>query len=108
MLSTLYRKVSRRFRERPEGCTRHRVFEIAAASFVIFRGAMRSGQSVAVVVPAYNEAERVPRVVARIPAWVDLVIVVDDGSRDATAHAAHVSGKRPGHTVVVRHDTNRG
>lgn len=76
---------------------------------------MRSGQAIAVVVPAFNEAERVARVVMRIPGWVDLVVVVDDGSKDATATEAEVAGrrrvatgKRRGRTVVVRHDVNRG
>jgi len=69
---------------------------------------MRSGKSVAVVVPAFNESERVGRVVSRIPEWVDLVVVVDDGSRDATAHAAGDAGARRGRTVVVRHAVNRG
>jgi glycosyltransferase involved in cell wall biosynthesis len=69
---------------------------------------MRSGQSIAVVVPAFDEAERIARVLTRIPGWVDLIVVVDDGSRDATASVADAIGKRCGRTVVVRHDENRG
>ncbi|HVW29935.1 MAG TPA: glycosyltransferase family 2 protein [Polyangiaceae bacterium] len=68
---------------------------------------MRSGHSIAVVVPAFNEAERVARVVTRIPGWVDLIVVVDDGSRDATAQAVDEADRR-GRTVVVRHGENRG
>lgn len=78
------------------------------ATFVLSHGRMRSGQSIAVVVPAFNEGERIMRVVTRIPGWVDLIVVVDDGSGDATAAEASEAGKRRGQTVVVRHEANRG
>jgi glycosyltransferase involved in cell wall biosynthesis len=67
---------------------------------------MRNGQMVAVVVPAFDEEERVARVVTRIPAWVDRVVVVDDGSRDGTARAAQAAAE--GRAVVLRHASNRG
>ena len=59
----------------------------------------------AVVVPAKDEAERIGATVrsaARIEG-VDLVVVVDDGSRDATAAVARAAG-----ALVVRHPRNRG
>ena len=62
---------------------------------------------VAVVLPAYNEAENLPATLERIPRHLrpDLqVIVVDDGSADDTAEVA----RRHGADVVVRHDHNRG
>jgi glycosyltransferase involved in cell wall biosynthesis len=63
------------------------------------------GQSVAVVVPAHNEERLLPRVLAAIPAYVDQVIVVDDGSTDATAEVAF-GGARS--VTLVRHDRNLG
>lgn len=39
---------------------------------------------IAVVVPAYNEQRHIAITVARIPTYVDLVIVVDDASTDKT------------------------
>jgi glycosyltransferase involved in cell wall biosynthesis len=61
----------------------------------------------AVVIPAYLEAERIGATVdgARSVPGVDLVIVVDDGSRDegATARIAREHG-----AIVVRHSRNRG
>ncbi len=60
---------------------------------------------VAVVVPAKDEAERIAATVtsAASIAGVDLVVVVDDGSSDATQHLARDAG-----AVVVRHPRNRG
>jgi hypothetical protein len=60
---------------------------------------------VAVVIPARNEADRVQATVTAalgLPA-VALVLVVDDGSKDATAAAARRAG-----AIVTRHARNRG
>jgi glycosyltransferase involved in cell wall biosynthesis len=60
---------------------------------------------VAVIIPAYNEAERVGATVtaaATLPD-VDVVVVVDDGSRDGTARVAREAG-----ASVLRHAKNRG
>jgi glycosyltransferase involved in cell wall biosynthesis len=64
------------------------------------------GARVVVVVPAWNEAPRVGRVVGSIPTWVDDVVVVDDASTDGTADAARASGDP--RVRVERHSTNRG
>jgi glycosyltransferase involved in cell wall biosynthesis len=64
------------------------------------------GCRVAVVVPAFNEQRYIARVVARMPALVDDVIVVDDGSGDGTADAARACGRAG--LVVLRHAHNRG
>jgi len=58
---------------------------------------------VAVVIPAYNEQETVREVVERAKDHANLVIVVDDGSTDATARAASSAG-----AIVLRHDENKG
>ena len=49
---------------------------------------MMAARRVAVVVPARDEEAFLPAVLAAIPDWVDRVIVVDDGSQDATATVA--------------------
>jgi glycosyltransferase involved in cell wall biosynthesis len=61
--------------------------------------------AVAVVIPAYNEADRVgaTTVAAATLPGVDLVVVVDDGSRDGTVRAAREAG-----AAVLRHARNRG
>ena len=45
---------------------------------------MYRNHSIAVVVPAYNEAGFVGRVVETVPRWVDRIYVVDDASTDGT------------------------
>jgi len=64
------------------------------------------GSRVVVVVPAFDEAPRIGRVLRRLPAWVDAVVVVDDASSDGTAEVARAQGD--GRVDVVRHARNRG
>jgi glycosyltransferase involved in cell wall biosynthesis len=61
--------------------------------------------SVSVVIPAYNEADRIVATVRAVQALVGVgeVIVVDDGSTDDTAEAARAVG-----AVVLRQTRNRG
>ncbi len=75
-----------------------------------FKGAKlpeRFRDKVAVVVPAYNEADNVASVIDRIPAEIcgleTAILVVDDGSRDETSDEAARAG-----AVVARHVINRG
>lgn len=58
------------------------------------QGPAPGGLRVAVVIPALNEAPALPHVLPAIPAWVVEVIVVDNGSRDATAAVAAGLGAR--------------
>ncbi len=71
---------------------------------------------VAVVIPAYNEADKIAAAIRSVPGFVDHVIVVDDGSADATAAVARraarrASGRRSGggrQVEVIVHAHNRG
>lgn len=58
---------------------------------------------IAAVVPAFNEQESVAEVARAAASHVDFVIVVDDGSTDATSARAAEAG-----AIVVRHEVNRG
>ena len=55
------------------------------------------------VIPAYNEATRIARVVADAKQYAAKVIVVDDGSTDGTGPAALSAGAH-----VVTHEQNSG
>jgi glycosyltransferase involved in cell wall biosynthesis len=67
---------------------------------------MFRGHRIAVVVPAFNEADKIARTVRSIPGFVDHVIVVDDGSADGTDRIALRSQRRG--LEVLRHERNRG
>jgi glycosyltransferase involved in cell wall biosynthesis len=58
---------------------------------------------VAAVIPAWNEEQTIAGVVEEVRAYVDEIIVVDDGSTDATAERAREAGAQ-----VDRHERNRG
>jgi glycosyltransferase involved in cell wall biosynthesis len=59
--------------------------------------------SVFALIPAYDAAATVGNVVREAGALLSPIIVVDDGSSDATGVEARSSGAR-----VLRHDSNRG
>ena len=60
-------------------------------------------QSVAVIIPAFNEEKHIGDVVRRTRAKLDHVLVVDDGSSDKTASEARTAG-----ADVISHPQNRG
>lgn len=53
---------------------------------------MRHDKRIAVIIPALNEADAIADVVRAIPAWVDQIVVADNGSTDATAERARTAG----------------
>lgn len=62
-----------------------------------------SGSSVAIIIPARNEEEPLPGVIADIPPQASrLVVVVDNGSTDRTATVARAAG------AVVIHEPQAG
>lgn len=69
---------------------------------------MIAGRRIAVVVPAFNEADKISGTVESIPSFVDHVIVVDDGSSDETAARARITSHEEGRNEVLRHAQNRG
>jgi glycosyltransferase involved in cell wall biosynthesis len=67
---------------------------------------MLRGHRIAVVMPAYNEARHIAQCIDDVPRFVDLVVVVDDASRDDTAACA--LAKNEPRLRVVRHERNQG
>ncbi len=60
---------------------------------------MYKGQKITVVIPCLNEEQGVEQVLRRMPAFVDQVIVVDNGSTDRTSDIARSLGAE-----VIRED----
>ena len=70
---------------------------------IVLGDCQRTKPMLAAVIPAYNEERFIGSVVIKVRKYTDAVIVVDDGSRDATAEIAQAAG-----AIVVRHEKNRG
>ena len=61
---------------------------------------------VAVVMPIHNEESHIARAVSRVPSFVDLIIAIDDGSRDRTwERLSQIENER---LIRLRHKKNRG
>jgi glycosyltransferase involved in cell wall biosynthesis len=67
---------------------------------------MLEGKRVAVVVPAHDEERLIATTLGGIPGFVDRIIVVDDGSGDATAERVRSFGDSRVELIV--HERNRG
>ncbi|MGA9769410.1 MAG: glycosyltransferase family 2 protein [Blastocatellia bacterium] len=62
--------------------------------------------SVAVVMPVHDEESHIARALLRVPSFVDLIIAVDDGSRDRTwEKLSQIESER---LIRLRHEKNRG
>lgn len=70
---------------------------------------MHQGKRVGVVIPAYNEEKLIGRVITTMPDFVDMMIVVDDASRDATSSIVQSYQAQYGaRLVLIRHPQNKG
>jgi len=70
-----------------------------------------AGEDTVVVLPAFNEAVALPRLLHRLAETNGpsvRVLIVDDGSTDGTAAAAAGLASELPHLRVLRHDGNRG
>ena len=63
---------------------------------------------VAVAIPAHNEERLIARTLAAVPAFVDLVVAVDDASDDATASEIAKAARTDPRIHAIRHNVNRG
>jgi glycosyltransferase involved in cell wall biosynthesis len=72
-------------------------------------------RSISIVIPAYNEASRLPDTIRRVQAWLLTgnwhfreILIVDDGSRDDTAKLADEFAAASAEVRVLRNPGNRG
>ncbi|MBL9017435.1 MAG: glycosyltransferase family 2 protein [Myxococcales bacterium] len=66
---------------------------------------------VCVVIPAFNERQKISQTVVTVPDFVDDILVVDDASSDDTGERAMEAARRrvrPSGVEVIRHVQNRG
>jgi len=63
----------------------------------------QSKPKIIVAIPAYNEEQFISEVVSKTRRYVDEVIVIDDGSTDATSEVARAAGAE-----VIKHKTKQG
>lgn len=78
-------------------------------------GSEQPGIQLSVVIPAYNEEQRLPEYLASVMSYLvdnfgsgGEIIVVDDGSSDATAETAMNAGSGSGLVRVIRLEQNGG
>lgn len=62
-----------------------------------------AGSRIAAVVPCYNEEATISQIVLKVQKYVDIVIVVNDGSSDNTAALSKKAG-----AMVISHPNNLG
>jgi len=66
--------------------------------------------SVSVIIPCYNEEQNIAECVSRIPSLAKFteIIVVDDGSRDATVEVAKSLVKKVSNLKIISYKPNKG
>jgi len=70
---------------------------------------MYKGKKVAAVVPAYNEEVLIEKVITTMPDFVDLIVVVDDASKDSTSSVVSSLQKKIDRCIfLIRHEKNTG
>jgi len=69
---------------------------------------MYKKKTIAVVVPCYNEAKQIDKVITTMPKFVDKIIVVDDKSKDKTLFIVRELLKKERRIVLLEHQENRG
>ncbi|WP_200959530.1 glycosyltransferase family 2 protein [Rhizobium sp. Root1203] len=62
-----------------------------------------------VVVPAYNEETQIARVIESMPDIVDMIVIVNDRSKDATSEVVrNHPGYSAGRVTLLEHEVNQG
>lgn len=69
---------------------------------------MLKSKSIGVVVPAYNEGTLIDRVMETMPDFVDIIIIVDDGSKDNTGKKIFERREVDWRIFPIVHETNKG
>ena len=65
---------------------------------------LSSKNKICAVIPFYNEAKSLPKLIPEVEKYVDVIICVDDGSTDNSAQIAAQSNK----VILIKNDKNFG
>jgi len=69
---------------------------------------MYKDKSICVVVPAYNEATQIGKVIENMPDYVNRIVIIDDFSSDETVQAVKQYQQDNDRIVLIEHDKNQG
>jgi glycosyltransferase involved in cell wall biosynthesis len=69
---------------------------------------MYENKSIAIVVPAYNEASQIGKVIMGIPDFVDKIVIINDGSKDNTKAVVEQYQKQNDRIILLDHPENLG
>lgn len=70
---------------------------------------MYRGLKISVVVPAYNEESQISRVIETMPAFVDMMVIINDQSKDRTSEVIHNHEVfSTGRITLIEHEVNQG
>ena len=69
---------------------------------------MYKDKSICVVVPAYNEAKQIGKVIETMPDYVDRIVIIDDVSIDETIKTVKQYQQDNDRIVLIKHDENQG
>ncbi len=69
---------------------------------------MYKNKTICVVIPAYNEATQIGRVLETMPGCVDKIVIIDDASEDETADIVKKYLQDDRQIILIQHETNQG
>jgi len=69
---------------------------------------MYKNKTICVVVPAYNEATQIGKVINTMPDFVDAIVIIDDASTDDTSGIIKTYEKQNGKITLFQHEKNQG
>lgn len=69
---------------------------------------MYSGKKISVVVPSFNEATQIGKVISTMPDFIDYIIIVDDKSSDGMDKVVQTYQQQNPKVILIRHEVNQG
>ena len=69
---------------------------------------MLKDKTIAIVVPAFNEATQIGKVIETMPEYVDKIVIIDDCSTDETLDVVESYQKKIGKIILIEHKKNQG